>query len=155
MIHITINPGYKHLIDTETIQLVFSKMTGYLGLQNIDASVIFESDPFMAKLNLEFRGLDQPTDVLSFEMDYTDPETGNRYLGDIIISVDTAQHQVQQRNIPLMSEISLLFIHGLLHLNGLDHVEKEDEDEMWKLQRQILKLVGLDPDLVSPEISEE
>ena len=85
-------------------------------------------------LNKEYRQKDKPTDVLSFPME------DEVMLGDIVISLDTAKNQAQEREIGLEREIAFLFIHGLLHLLGYDHeTSVEDEKEMFALQEEILK----------------
>ena len=88
-------------------------------------------------------GVDGPTDVLSFPSDEIDPETGNRYLGDILISVQRAAAQAQIPGHPVESEVQLLIVHGVLHLMGHDHAEPEEKARMWKAQTEILTQLGL------------
>jgi len=94
-------------------------------------------------------GIDAPTDVLSFNVDEIDPETGNYYLGDIIISYQKANEQAVTAGHEIQSELSLLIIHGVLHLLGMDHDTPESQEPMWKIQDQILSDMGLN--LVSPK----
>lgn len=99
-----------------------------------EISLLITNDETIHLLNKEYRQKDRPTDVLSFPME------DDIMLGDIVISLDTAKNQAQEREIGLDREIAFLFIHGLLHLLGYDHeTSAEDEKEMFALQEEILK----------------
>ncbi len=101
---------------------------------NYEISLLITDDETIHQLNKEYRQKDRPTDVLSFPME------DDIMLGDIVISLDTAKNQAQEREIGLEREIAFLFIHGLLHLLGYDHeTSVEDEKEMFALQEEILK----------------
>jgi len=108
-----------------------------------DLSIILTDDSRLHELNLNYLGVDAPTDVLSFPASETDPETGARYIGDILISVPRAQAQADAAGHPLEAEVQLLVVHGVLHLIGHDHAEAEDKTRMWKAQTEILKQLGL------------
>jgi probable rRNA maturation factor len=81
--------------------------------------------------------------VLSFPASETDPETGARYLGDILISLPRAQTQADAAGHSLEAEVQLLVVHGVLHLIGHDHAETEEKARMWKAQAEILENLGL------------
>ena len=87
-------------------------------------------DRAMRRLNREFRGKDAATDVLSCPGEAT-PE--GRHLGDIVISLDTARRQAEERSHPLVREVKLLLLHGVLHCLGHDH--EADDGEMERLER--------------------
>jgi probable rRNA maturation factor len=108
-----------------------------------DLSIILTDDARLHELNLNYLGVDAPTDVLSFPASETDPETGARYIGDILISIPRAQAQADAAGHPLEAEVQLLVVHGVLHLIGHDHAEAEDKARMWKAQTEILKQLGL------------
>ncbi len=108
-----------------------------------DITVVLTDDAQLHELNRDYLGVDAPTDVLSFPASETDPETGARYLGDILISVPRAEAQVKAAGHPLESEVQLLVVHGVLHLLGHDHAEPEEKSKMWKAQDEILKNIGL------------
>jgi probable rRNA maturation factor len=93
----------------------------------------------MQKLNETFRGEDKTTDVLSFNQDVLDPETGRMYLGDILISIPTAKKQAANQGHPLDQECAFLAIHGTLHLLGYDHYDPEEKATMWAIQDRIFK----------------
>jgi probable rRNA maturation factor len=94
-------------------------------------------------LNRQFRGLDQPTDVLSFSADFQDPDLESRYLGDVVICYPQAASQAKKRGHALEDELQLLVVHGILHLLGYDHATQEEKDQMWEIQGKILKDLGL------------
>lgn len=113
--------------------------------QSLDSelSVILTNDARLHELNLNYLGVDAPTDVLSFPASETDPETGARYIGDILISMPRAQVQAEATGHPLEAEVQLLVVHGVLHLLGHDHAESEEKARMWKAQAEILESLGL------------
>lgn len=103
------------------------------------------------QLNIEYRNVDRPTDVISFAFeDEVEGEvkilTGNgapRDLGAIYISPEVAKKQAQEYGHSVLREMSFLFVHGLLHLLGYDHMKVEDETIMFSLQDKILDLLHL------------
>jgi probable rRNA maturation factor len=108
-----------------------------------ELSIILTDDARLHELNLNYLGVDAPTDVLSFPASETDPETGASYIGDILISIPRAQAQADAAGHPLEAEVQLLVVHGVLHLIGHDHAEAEEKARMWKAQAEILKRLGL------------
>ena len=108
-----------------------------------ELSIILTNDARLQELNLNYLGIDAPTDVLSFPASETDPETGAHYMGDILISIPRAQIQAEAAGHPLEAEVQLLVIHGVLHLIGHDHAEAEEKARMWKAQAEILEKLGL------------
>lgn len=110
-------------------------------------SVSIVDNEFIHKMNKEYRGIDRPTDVISFAFLDTESDKsavlnsfGPVVLGDIYISIDKAKEQAQEYGHPLDRELRFLFVHGLLHLLGYDHMKKEDEEIMFPLQEKILAL---------------
>lgn len=114
-------------------------------------SLSFVDDATIQKLNKEYRGIDHPTDVLSFAMEdehddeeiIHDDEEIEQMLGDIVISVPTAKEQSVAYGHSLEREIGFLFVHGFLHLIGYDHQDEVAEDAMFTLQETILQKAGL------------
>ena len=90
-------------------------------------------------MNKEYRGLDRPTDVISFEE--TDEEDEN-YLGDIFICIDKVYEQAKSYEHSNEREFAFLLLHGILHLSGYDHIEKEDEIIMFNKQDELLEKLG-------------
>jgi probable rRNA maturation factor len=111
--------------------------------EDADLTVVLTDDAQLHDLNKEYLGVDAPTDVLSFPSDQTDPETGARYLGDILISVERAAAQAAAAGHATEAEVQLLVIHGVLHLLGHDHAEPEEKARMWQAQGEILSRLGL------------
>ena len=110
---------------------------------NADLSIILTDDARLHELNLNYLNVDAPTDVLSFPAAETDPETGARYLGDILISVPRARAQAEAAGHSLEAEVQLLVVHGILHLLGHDHARAREKARMWKAQQEILEHLGL------------
>ncbi|HHY76367.1 MAG TPA: rRNA maturation RNase YbeY [Firmicutes bacterium] len=110
-----------------------------------EVSVVFSSDQFIARLNKDYRGIEGPTDVLSFALtEGEEPEAFQEegmpfFLGDIVISLDTARSQAQSAGRAFLEEVAFLLIHGTLHLLGHDHDTVVKEAVMWKRQDEILK----------------
>jgi len=110
-----------------------------------DMAVVITDDESVQALNRDFRGLDEPTDVLAFGEEKPGPfvlAPGEpAYLGDIVISLERAEAQAKERGIPVKSELQLLLVHGILHLLGYDHDTDEAKREMWERQAAILELL--------------
>ena len=99
------------------------------------ATIAFVSDSNIRKLNQQFRGVDKPTDVLSFPADEPDN------LGDVAISVETAARQAKENGLSFDNEIAQLILHGLLHLSGYDH--ETDNGEMNRLELRLRRKLGI------------
>ncbi len=108
-----------------------------------EITILLTDDAQLHQLNRDYLGIDSPTDVLSFPASETDPETGARYLGDIIISIPRAESQARAAGHPLEAEVQLLVVHGVLHLLGHDHAHAEEKSKMWKAQGEILETLGI------------
>jgi probable rRNA maturation factor len=110
------------------------------GLDNILFNVIIIDNDRIRQLNNNYRGIDRETDVISFALE--DDKTFNleeiRVLGDIYISVEKARSQAIEYGHSFKRELSFLAIHGFLHLLGYDHMEKEEEEIMFKKQEEVL-----------------
>ena len=114
---------------------------GILKKPEMDITLRLIDNGEMHRLNQTFRGEDKTTDVLSFNQDIQDPETGRFYLGDILISVPQAALQAAEHGHSLEDEITFLSIHGTLHLLGYDHYTEEEKAIMWPLQDKIFTQV--------------
>ncbi len=112
-------------------------------------SVTFVDNEYIHGLNRDYRHIDRPTDVISFAFLDNEEDKASQLnnkgivvLGDIYISIDKAKEQAEEYGHPLKRELSFLFVHGLLHLLGYDHMTPEDEGVMFKLQDEILPPKG-------------
>jgi probable rRNA maturation factor len=142
MITIETNPSI--LIETELVERAASAALEHQSVSgDYDLTIVLTDDEQLQDLNREFRDIDSPTDVLSFPASESDPETGARYLGDILISVQRAEEQAAAAGHPLEAEVQLLVVHGVLHLLGHDHGEEDEKARMWTAQSEILSRLGL------------
>ena len=113
-----------------------------LGRSRSSASLVFTGDPEIRALNARYRKMDRATDVLSFHMQElggeTDPAGQGVFLGDIVISVETARRRAPQGR--LLPELERLAVHGLCHLFGHDHQRPGEAKVMFALERRLLRL---------------
>ena len=113
-------------------------------LSDVEFNIIFVSLDKIHEINKEYRGIDRPTDVISFALeDNMEIKLEHRVLGDIYICLDKAHEQAIEYNHSFLRETSFLMIHGLLHLLGYDHMKKEDEIVMFSKQDEILDEFGI------------
>lgn len=108
-----------------------------------EVSVLFTDDVEMQDLNKRWRGLDKPTDVLSFPSDGPEIPGEPAYLGDIALGFETSMRDAAQMKRPAEAHISHLLVHGFLHLLGYDHIESADAAVMEPLEAEILAGLGL------------
>jgi len=139
-----------YLIDLDENQIVSAILESDDYKTDFVVSIVFVDNQKIIKLNQEYFGYAKPTDVLSFYSGDTDPETGKIILGDIIISYPFAKSQAFQLNNDLMAELSLLIIHGFLHLLGFDHSKPNEKELMWQKQQSILEKLNF-PNINYPE----
>lgn len=113
-----------------------------------ELSLRLTDDTEIQVLNFSYRSQDRPTDVLAFAaLEVECPQLQSLpalYLGDIVISVDTAGRQAQQQGHTLQTELAWLATHGLLHLLGWDHPDEDSLTEMLNQQAVLLQMVGID-----------
>ena len=130
-------------------------VTGPL-LRDTEWSISLTDDAELHRLNLQFRAMDKPTDVLSFGSErYRDgrlkPEfqaafvqdDAPEYLGDIVISMERCTEQAEASGHDTESELALLVVHGTLHLLGYDHDTKARKGRMWSAQARALQTIGI------------
>jgi probable rRNA maturation factor len=120
-------------------------------------SLVITDDDTVRALNRDYRGLDEPTDVLSFglgglakpvgadapEIDFVLPDDAPLEIGEIVISYPYAMRTAQATNRPVRDELALLTVHGVLHLLGHDHLEDAEGEEMRHREREILAGFGI------------
>ncbi|MCM3012873.1 rRNA maturation RNase YbeY [Bacillus subtilis] len=115
-----------------------------------EVSVTIVSNDDIHQINKEYRGKDAPTDVISFALEEEGEDeieiVGAEMppvLGDIIISADRTREQAEEYNHSFKRELGFLAVHGFLHLLGYDHMTKEEEEEMFTKQKELLDAYGL------------
>ena len=113
-------------------------------LDNVEFNVIFVDSNTIHDINKTYRNVDRVTDVISFALeDNKTLELDHRLLGDIYICVERAEEQAKEYGHSFLRELAFLTIHGLLHLLGYDHMEKEEEKIMFQKQEDILNELGI------------
>ena len=116
-----------------------------LELKNVMFNVIIINNDSIHKINKEYRKIDRPTDVITFALEDNQDIVipGLRVLGDIYISYDKVKEQALEYNHSKKRELCFLGVHGLLHLLGYDHMNKEDEEKMFEMQKELLDSYGI------------
>ena len=127
-----------------TVQTAASKAGALYGLKNAEVSITLTNNEHIHELNLRYRGIDRPTDVLSFALNEgEEPEIFDGpavdVLGDIIISVERTVEQAAEYGHSVQREIAFLAVHGMLHLLGYDHMEEADRIEMRREEEFVMK----------------
>ncbi len=112
-------------------------LLGAARLEEVELSLVLTNDSFIQDLNVAWRGVDGPTDVLSF------PQDDEVVLGDLVLSLPTARRQAEERGHAERTELRILLVHGLLHLLGYDHEAGGDDlQEMVAAERKLLDRLG-------------
>ena len=144
MIKIDINENYPYK-DYKYLKEVLLKGLEYLKIENVTFEITFCDNDYIQKINKEYRGIDKPTDVISFAFEDNDNIVYNneRLLGEIYISIPRMQEQAKEYQHSEKRELSFLAVHGMLHLLGYDHLNKEDEKIMFDLQELVLNVADI------------
>ena len=147
--------------EQEVAEAVISETLDYEDCPyEVQVNIILTSNDEIQQINLEQRGIDAPTDVLSFPMieyaypsDFTvleaddmnsfDPDTGELILGDIVISVDKVIEQAERYNHGIKREYAFLIAHSMLHLFGYDHMDEVERENMEFKQDEILNRLNI------------
>ena len=143
----------------ESVELKFLRVAALATLrqqqieESVELALVITNDDALQALNRRFRGVDRPTDVLSFANETRGPFAGSvtgqpQYLGDIVISLPTAMRQSEEAGCSLTEELQLLIVHGTLHLLGYDHGAPADKAKMWAVQARLLELLDIDGPLL-------
>ena len=132
-----VNRQRKRKIDTKAWETFAARAAAAIGKADSSVTIAFVSDKAIRQLNLQFRGVDKATDVLSFPADDADGSN----LGDVAISVDTAAMQAKENALTFDGEVAQLILHGLLHLSGYDH--ETDNGEMNRLELRLRRKLGI------------
>lgn len=157
-IHVRVEDPFAGGVDEPALVSAIRATLQHQCVGQATVTLVIADDPDVQQLNRDFRGIDAPTDVLSFPNDaFADEEEldaahfvvpselleeETTYLGDLIIALPYTQRQAQKQQRDLQSELCLLAIHGTLHLLGFDHASEAEEAEMWAIQNSILTSLG-------------
>lgn len=147
MIQVLIRPPFEAAVSAGWVEYVVGAVLNYEQVaQEADLSVVITDDDEIRALNAQFRGVDEPTDVLAFAEEETELPFVNApdelpYLGDVIVSYPRAQVQAVEQGHGVDDELRLLIVHGVLHLLGYDHALPDEEKLMWERQNEILSQI--------------
>jgi phosphate starvation-inducible protein PhoH and related proteins len=121
------------------------KAIGHTVGEDAAVAILLADDPTLANLNSRFRGIDKPTNVLSFEPEGELPAMGDeaRHIGDIAIAYETVSREAIAQDKTLDQHLSHMIVHGLLHLVGYDHQVTDDRNRMETIERAILAELGV------------
>lgn len=135
------NETNREIKELDEVRRVIDVAIKHQKLDNLEFNIIIVDNEYIHNLNREYRGIDRPTDVISFALEDNKDfvEVDHRILGDIYISIDKALEQAESYGHSFKREICFLAVHGFLHLLGYDHtLSKEDEKIMFDLQDEIM-----------------
>ncbi|RGS72971.1 rRNA maturation RNase YbeY [Mitsuokella sp. AF21-1AC] len=132
----------------ENVTAAAEKVGDLYGVENGEVSITLTNNAYIHELNREYRGIDRPTDVLSFALNESEePEVKGgvdlNVLGDLVISVERAEEQAAEYGHSVKREMAFLTVHGMLHLLGYDHMEEADRLEMEAEQRFVMEKLGI------------
>jgi probable rRNA maturation factor len=152
---LTVAPAYEDEVDQQLIEEIFRRAlvaNGFVG--PVEVSVVVTDDAAVHELNRQYRGVDRPTDVLSFSQlespahlsgeEFPSPPETPRPLGDIVISGDRVRSQALEYGHSQRRELAYLAAHGLLHLLGFDHEAESDRQKMRDAEEAALRSVPRD-----------
>lgn len=147
-ISINIEVEFLNLVDSGWVKKIVRQVLRAEGLTTpYEVSLVFTDAETVRQLNRDYRGVDEPTDVLAFYMlpqkkadtVFALPPDGITRLGEVIISYPRAVEQAREQGHSTEKELALLIIHGILHLLSYDHEEPKEETEMREKERQLLE----------------
>lgn len=143
-VHVEVAEPYRDRVDADDLVYWVQKTLAAEGVSAGEVTVVVTDDNTVRSLNRTFRGVDAPTDVLSFpsqegeDVPLPSEEASVPYLGDVVIAYPVAEAQARQYGHSPQEELRLLVVHGVLHLLGYDHATPEEEARMWARQEAIL-----------------
>jgi len=160
-IELVVDDAYAEDVDEALFVAAIAETLQQHTIARASVTVVITDDESVRQLNRQYRGIDAPTDILSFANrdepasagDVTHPfvvppelaEAEAAYLGDLIIALPYTQRQAGRHDTSLHAELRLLAIHGTLHLLGYDHATAAQEQAMWQRQNAVLVALGAEP----------
>lgn len=138
--------SFKDNYEEEFLKIIETTLDNLDIDDDIEMSCLLVDDERIHEINRDYRHIDRSTDVISFALEDSEQfyvEGMPRNIGDIFISVDHAKVQAKEYGHSLRREMCFLFTHGLLHLLGYDHMNEEDEKEMFDKQKEILNILKI------------
>ncbi len=153
-ISVEVAEPFAQAVDREALQAAAAETLRQHGLHAASLTLVVTDDETVRELNRQYRGVDKPTDVLSFPAQEGSgeppmalpPELAQElatYLGDVIIAYPYTVRQAARYGHPVEAELQLLVVHGVLHLLGYDHATPQEKAQMWQVQERVLTALGL------------
>ncbi len=134
----------ENLKEIDELNEYVNYLFNYMNIKDSVMSIIIVDNEKIHEINKQYRNIDRPTDVISFALEEDETiDEPFKTLGDIYISIDKVYEQAKEYNHSVKRELFFLVTHGFLHLLGYDHMTKEDEEEMFSLQEEILDNYGV------------
>jgi probable rRNA maturation factor len=121
-----------------TLQRAISEAAADISTKEAELAIVLTDDSRIRVLNQAWRGLDKPTNVLSFPAAGRGGQGAPALLGDIVIAYETTKREAQVQGTPFLHHLAHLTVHGFLHLRGYDHEAEDEAETMERLERQIL-----------------
>ena len=145
---VSIEPEFARRVQADWLTGIARITLEHEDVGDCQLSVAVTTDAEIHALNRQYADEDKPTDVLSFSQEegesFVAPPDEPRHLGDVIISLETAERQASEAGHDLDAEMAHLLAHGILHLLGYDHIEAADEREMRDRERAVLAKAGIE-----------
>lgn len=152
-IEVQVDDEYAPLVNAENLRMAAVATLNASGVDDGEVTIVVTSDEAVQQLNRDYRGVDAPTDVLSFAAQEGQEEASltmppelaaelDRYLGDVVIAYPYTAQQAAHFDSTPAAELRLMVVHGILHLLGNDHDTPEAEAEMWARQDAVLAQLG-------------
>lgn len=139
--NIFISEKYKKIVNRNFLKKLVLGTLSHQEQNNVELSIIIDDDVEISKLNEQFRNIKGSTDVLSFPTNEIDPTTDRRIIGDVFISIPDVEVHAVEFGHALLDELSIIIIHGILHLLGYDHSSEEEEKVMWTTQDRVVNFL--------------
>ena len=140
------NSSMTRLLEMAATECINLEQVEGLDPDRCSVSVSFAMKNEIQRLNKTYRGIDSPTDVLSFPQ-YEDlseiPDEGDILLGDVVICVEVAMEQAKEYGHSQERELLYLFTHSILHLLGYDHMDEDEKKEMRRREETVMEAIGL------------
>jgi len=138
------------LDETRLVAAAQTTLADHDDMSNAELTIVITDDLAVQQLNLQFRDVDAPTDILSFpaEMPDIDLPDDELYLGDLVVAYPYAVAQAKREDHPVQDSLELLIVHGVLHLLGYDHDTSENRAIMWEKQASYLEKLGISTAIV-------
>jgi probable rRNA maturation factor len=127
----------------QTVRDAVTAAASALSTADGEVSIVLTDDSAMAVLNRDWRGVDMPTNVLSFPASAHKGGENSRFLGDIVIAYETLVRECDDEHREFLHHLAHLTVHGFLHLAGYDHETDEEADEMEGLESEIMTLMRM------------